>query len=109
MQIESLGVALAVLLPLLLLVEGLVAALLSNVNGARTPRLLGPIATWSVLTALTVWCVYLVAFVGIHALLFTFGTEAAWVGVIVTGIVLVATPFAWGLLIRRQSHHPAHG
>jgi hypothetical protein len=109
MQIESLGVALAVLLPLLLLVEGLIAALLSNANGGHAPRLLGPIATWSVLTALTVWCVYLIAFVGIHALLFTFGTAAAWVGVIVTGVVLVATPFAWGLLIRRQTHHAAHG
>jgi hypothetical protein len=109
MQIESLGVALAVLLPLLLLVEGLIAAFLSSVNGWNAPRLLGPIATWSVLTALTVWCVYLVAFVGVHALLFTFGTEAAWVGVIVTGVILVATPFAWGLVIRRQAHHAAHG
>lgn len=109
MQIESLGVALAVLLPLLLLVEGLVAALLSSVNGWHAPRLLGPIATWSVLTALSVWCLYLVAFVAIHALLFTFGTAAAWVGVIVTGLALVATPIAWALLIRRQTHHAAHG
>ncbi len=109
MQIESLGVALAVLLPLLLLVEGLVAALLSSVNGWHAPRLLGPLATWSVLTALTVWCVYLVAFVGVHALLFAFGTEAAWVGVIVTAIVLVGAPVAWGVLIRRQAHRAAHG
>ncbi len=109
MQIESLGVALAVLLPLLLLVEGLVVAFVNNVSGGHTPPLLGPLATWSVLTALTVWCVYLIAFVGVHALLFTFGTEAAWVGVIVTAVVLIATPFAWALLIRRQTHHPAHG
>lgn len=109
MQIESLGVAVAVLLPLLLLVEGLIAALLSSVNGWHGPRLLGPLATWSVLTALTVWCVYLVAFVGVHALLFTFGTEAAWVGVVVTTIVLVAAPVAWAVLIRRQTHHAAHG
>ncbi len=109
MQIESLGVALAVLLPLLLLVEGLVVAFVTNVSGGHTPALLGPLATWSVLTALTVWCVYLVAFVGVHFLLFTFGIEAAWVGVILTAFVLIATPVAWGPLIRRQARRPVHG
>src|SRR5574340_284196 len=119
------GVVLAVLLPVLLVVEGLVVALLWSLNGSHLPRFLsghmgdpsrGHIAnrgalfgTWLGLTALTMWCGWLLSFVVVHALLFAFGTGAAWVGIIVSGAFFAATPLAWGyVLLRRATRIPTH-
>lgn len=117
---ESAGVALAVLLPFLIIVAGLLAALAWAVKDrAAPPSVGGPgadgrqarpvgtgtrIATWAAVTALTLWCGYVLAFALVHALLFTFGSDVALVGMIVCVALLVATPFVWGALILRRGH-----
>jgi hypothetical protein len=109
MEIPTVDLQLAVVLPLLLLGEAFVVALVWIANGWEAPRPLA-VATWVVLSALTMWCGFVVAFVAVHALLFTLGTEAAWIGVLGCVAFLLVTPIAWAMVIRRQSHHPAaHG
>jgi len=123
MEPASVGVILAVLLPLALVAEGLFAALVWRLNGWETPRFLAPrpgdqsrgrppgwgliVVAWLVLTTLTVWFGYLAAFVALHALLFTFGTTAAWIGLIVFAVLLAATPLVWGLVILRRAGWPS--
>ena len=120
---ESAGVVLAVLLPFLIIAAGLLAALAWAVSDHATPpsvariaddarhgRPVGTgalVATWLVLTGLTLWCGYVLAFVVVHALLFTFGSDVALVGLVVSAAFLIATPIAWGLLLRRQSRAAA--
>jgi hypothetical protein len=109
MDIPTVDLQLAVVLPLLLLGEAFVVALVWFANGWEAPRPV-VVATWFVLSTLTMWCGFVVAFVAVHALLFTLGTEAAWIGVLGGLAFMLATPIAWAMVIRRQSHHPAaHG
>jgi len=56
-----------------------------------------------VVTVFSMGVVFIVAFVASYALLFAFGTGAAWVGVIVSGLVMAATPVAWALVLRRRA------
>jgi uncharacterized membrane protein YjgN (DUF898 family) len=63
------------------------------------------VATWLVLTALTIACGFLVAFVGVHAILFMLGREAALVGLIVSGLCLAYVPVACGRVIRHRARH----
>lgn len=51
---------------------------------------------WLLVTVTTLWCGYLVAFFAVHALLFWLGSFAAWVGIVVAAMLLLATPVAWG-------------
>jgi hypothetical protein len=68
------------------------------------------VASWVALSALTMWCEYIVAFAGVHILLFTVGRWAAAVGFVIGTAILVATPIAWAVYLRRRAHHlPAHG
>ncbi len=65
------------------------------------------IVSWLVLTGVTLWFGYTFAFIGVHALLFTFGSFVAAIAFLVTTIVLAATPFFWALVIHRMGH--GHG
>jgi uncharacterized membrane protein YgcG len=67
--------------------------------GERIGALVQLVGAWFVLTTLTIWCVALVAFLVLHATLFSLGTGAASVGLFLTVVVLEITPFAWGVLI----------
>ncbi len=117
-MIENVSEQLVVLVPLVLVAVGFVAALVWWLNGGRMPRFVSPpsdderrghsagagaFVAWLALTGLTLWCGAMVAFVAVHALLFSLGTAAAWVGVIASGVFLAATPLAWGVLIRRYT------
>ena len=62
-----------------------------------------PVLTWLVFTAMALWCEAALAFVAVHALLFALGTDVAGVGLILTGVVLVATPFVTAYLVRRAT------
>ena len=61
-------------------------------------------ATWLVLTALLLWAVALVAFVGVYILFFAMGKGAAAVGFIVAAVALVATPFVAAVAVRHVGH-----
>lgn len=63
----------------------------------------GLIGSWLGLTVLTIWCGALVAFLALHALLFTLGQGAASVGLFLTVVVLEAVPFFWAIVFLRRS------
>lgn len=93
---DSIGVQVGILLAVLLLLERLAAARgWGGLSAAGVPLL-----TWLVFTAMALWCEAALAFVAVHALLFALGTDAAGIGLVATGLVLVATPFVTAFLIR---------
>jgi len=71
--------------------------------GQRIGGLVQLVGAWFVLTTLTIWCVALVAFLVLHATLFSLGTGAASVALFLTVVVLEVTPFAWGMLILHRA------
>ncbi len=101
MQIAELTTEVALILPIVMLVEGvvgLVAWFALGSKGGRGARF----AAWLGLVTLTLWCGSAVAFVLLHVVLFTFGTTAAMLGAIVTTVLMVLMPFGWAVVIR---HH----
>lgn len=114
----SIGTLFTVLLPLLLVGETIVGLLLWRVSGhpmpdpLRRPLTAGgtrgggeirTVATWLAASVATLWVGFLVAFVGVHVLLFTIGREAALVGLIVSIVVLGAVPIVWAVVLHRRS------
>jgi hypothetical protein len=97
MQMDSLSVLLGVVLWLLLLAVAL--------QQGRPASTSGQLATWLVLTGVTLACGFLVAFFAVHALLFLLGREAALVGLIVSAVSLAGIPVACGRLIRHRTRH----
>jgi len=79
----------------------------------RTPGsgLRAQAGTWLVLTVLSMGIVFIVAFIVVYALLFTFGSGAAGAGAVVAAIALAATPVAWALVLRRRARRSptSHG
>ena len=53
------------------------------------------IATWLGLTAASWWAEFAIAFVALHAILFSLGREAAVVALVVTVAIMTSTPVAW--------------
>jgi len=98
---DSVGVQVGLLLAVLLLLERLATS--RGWGGLSAAGV--PVLTWLVFTAMALWCEATLAFVAVHGLLFALGTDAAGVGLILTGLVLLATPFATAYLIRRATRH----
>jgi hypothetical protein len=99
MAMDSIGVQVGVLLVVLLLLERLASA-----RGWFSLSAAGvPLLTWLIVTALALWCEAVLAFVLIHASLFTLGTEAAGIGLALTTAFLVATPIATAFVVRRAT------
>lgn len=100
---DSIGVQVGVLLVVLLLLERLAAA-----RGWVSLSAAGvPVLTWLVLTAMALWCEAVLAFVLVHVSLFTLGTEAAGIGLVLSGALLVTTPIATAFLVRRATRRAA--
>jgi hypothetical protein len=89
---------------LLFLAAGLVIALGMGRTSGRWSRF----AAWLALTILTLWGIFVVAFIVVNGVLFTLGTEVAAAALAATVIVLVLTPFATGAVVRHIAHHPGH-
>lgn len=121
MDIERLSALLAVLLPVLLVLEVVLALALWRWNGWESPhafsiaedhgrrgRLMSEAriaGIWLALTIGVLWVAFLVGFFLIHGLLFTLGRGPALVGILACLAIFVATPFATGLAVRRRVHH----
>lgn len=113
------GTLFTVLLPLLLIGEAVLGLLLWRVSGHPMPgafrrpvaegaghlgtevRLVG---AWLAATAATLWVGFLVAFVGVHLLLFTIGETAALAGLIASAAFLGAVPIGWAFVLFRRAH-----
>ena len=102
MRVADITQELFLIIPLLLLIEGIVAVVVwfalgsKGGTGAR-------VAAWLGLVTLTLWCGSAVAFVALHLLLFNFGTEAAVAGAVATTVFMVLMPFGWALVVRHRS------
>lgn len=101
MQIAELAEDIALILPMLILVEGVVGLVVWFAYGSKGGRG-ARIAAWLGLVTLTLWCGSALAFVLLHLLLFTLGTGAAIVGAVLVTVFMLAMPFGWAALIR---HH----
>jgi hypothetical protein len=68
------------------------------------------VVTWIALTLVTLWLEFLVAFVAMHAALFSLGREATMVVIILTMVIVVLTPAAWAYALghwhKSRSVHP---
>lgn len=98
---DSLGILLAILVWLLV-----VGAAMMRVPGGGIRSLIAP---WLALTVLTLAVLFIVLFIATYGLLFTLGKEAATIGVVVSAIILAATPVAWALVLRKRAHSAAAG
>ncbi len=110
-----------VVLPFLLLAVGVVAALFwipegptpqvveaAGIHGRWAGRL-GLAGTWLGLSLLTFWCEAIVAFIAVHAVLFTLGQAAGSVALFVSVVVIEATPFVWAFVLIRRARRSQLG
>lgn len=88
----------------------LAAWLVYELRRGNVEGLAALLGTWLALSAVTVGVELLAAFILDHTLLFMFGTTAAGIGLVVTGLVVIATPIVWALVIRHRARrlHAAH-
>jgi hypothetical protein len=100
MRIAEATEDLALILSLVVLVAGIVAAVW-YAYGSRAGRG-ASIAAWLGLVTLTLGVGWVAAFVLLHVLLFTLGTWAAIAGALVTNVLMVLMPFGWAVIVRRR-------
>ena len=70
----------------------------------RAPGRVTQVATWFLLTGLSIAYGGLLVFVVVHLLLFTLGTGVAFFGLLLSGVLLTATPVAWWFGVRAVAH-----
>lgn len=102
MQIAEITEDIALILPLIILVEGIIGLVVwwaAGSKGGRGAR----IAAWLGLVTLTLWVGSAGAFVFLHFLLFVFGSVAALIGAVVVTVFMVLMPFGWALVVRHRS------
>jgi hypothetical protein len=101
MQLSQLTEDLALLLPIVILVEGIVGIVAWFAYGSKGGRG-ARVATWLGLVTLTLWVGSAGAFVLLHLLYFTFGSAATIAGAIVVTAFMLLMPFGWAAIVR---HH----
>lgn len=101
MQIKELTEDIALILPMLMLVEGIVGLVVWFAYGSKGGRG-ARVAAWLGLVTLTLWCGSVAAFVLLHLLLFTLGNEAAIVGAALVTVFMLTMPFGWAWVVRRR-------
>jgi len=101
MRIADLSENIALIVPMLILVEGIVGIVAWFAYGSKGGRG-ARIAAWLGLVTLTLWCGSAVGFVFLYLLLFTLGREAVVVGAVAITVFMLVMPFGWAVLIR---HH----
>jgi hypothetical protein len=108
MRVDDIVQELFLVLPMLLLIEGIIAVIVWFAAGSRGGTG-ARIAAWLGLVTLTLWCGSAIAFVGVHLLLFTFGTTAAMAGAVIVTVFMVLMPFGWALVIRHHARETTAG
>ncbi len=114
MDVDTASTLVMVVAPILLLVEGLVVLVVWGALSGSMPWLVrsrraagrtgirgAAVGTWllaSTATAIVGWMAW---FVAIHALLFQFGTAAAWAGIAASMAFMAAVPIVWAIVIDR--------
>lgn len=106
MRLTDLTEDIALIVPMLILVEGVVGLIVWFAYGSKGGRA-ARIAAWLGLVTLTLWCGSAVAFVFVHVLLFTLGTQAAVAGAAIVTVFMLTMPFGWAFLIRHHGRSDA--
>lgn len=106
MQIPELSADLALIVPMLILVEGIIGIVAWFAYGSKGGRG-ARIAAWLGLVTLTLWCGSAIAFVLLYLLLFTLGKEAVIVGAALVTVFMLAMPFGWAAVVRHHGREDA--
>jgi hypothetical protein len=106
MQIKEITESIALIVPMLILVEGVVALVVWFALGSKGGRG-ARIAAWLGLVTLTLWCGSAAAFVLLNLVYFTFGAQATIVGAAVVTVLMIAMPFFWWYVVRNRHHDDA--
>jgi hypothetical protein len=106
MQFPELTEDIALIVPMLILVEGVVGIVAWFAYGSKGGRG-ARIAAWLGLVTLTLWCGSAIAFVVLYGLLFTLGKEAVVVGAALITVFMLAMPFGWAVVIRHHGREDA--
>lgn len=86
------------------------ALFLGPLQTHHAPGRVTQVATWLLMTMLTIAYGGLLIFVVVHVLLFTLGTGVAFFGLLVSAVLLTATPVAWWFGVRAVVHRiDTHG
>lgn len=103
-MLERLDVILAVLIGVMLVVG---AWLVTALRAHRVPSVGTLVVIWLLITGATLAIGWTIAFIAVHALLFTLGAGAAAVGILVVVLFTEATPLATGYAVRHwvRQHH----
>ena len=88
----------------------LAALFLGPLQTHRAPGRVTQVATWLLMTLLTLAYGGLLIFVVVHVLLFTLGPGVAAFGLLVSAVLLTVTPVAWWFGVRALAHRiDTHG
>ena len=108
MPIAELAESILASLPIILVAETVVAVIVWYVAAGRGDRR-AQVAAWVGLVTLTLWLGSLAAFVVLHVIMFVAGREAAFVGIVITTILMLAMPFGWAYVIRHRRRNEDGG
>jgi hypothetical protein len=106
MQIAELSESVALIVPMLFLVEGIVALVVWFAYGARGGRG-ARIAAWLGLVTLTLWCGSALAYVALMLVYFNLGAQATMVAAALVTVLMVAMPFFWAYVVRNRHGNDA--
>jgi maltodextrin utilization protein YvdJ len=101
MQIREVSEDLALIVPMLILLEGVVAVVLWFAWGSKGGRG-ARIAAWLGLVTLTLWCGSAAAFVLLNLIYFNFGSQVTIAAAVLVTVFMIAMPFGWAYVVR---HH----
>lgn len=105
MQLSELTEDILLMVPVIFLVQAVVALILWFAFGSKGGRG-ARFAAWLGLVTLTLWVGSALAFVVLHMLLFQFGNGAVVAGVVVTTAFMVLMPFGWAYVVRHRDAPP---
>jgi hypothetical protein len=101
MQIAEITEDIALMLPILILAQSIIALVVWFAWGSKGGRG-ARFAAWLGLVTLTLVVGSVLAFIGLHVLLFAFGNTAVIAGVVATTVFMLLMPFGWAWVVR---HH----
>ncbi len=102
MQIKDLSESVALIVPMLFLVEAIIALVVWFAYGQKGGRG-ARVAAWLGLVTLTLWCGSALAYVVLMLTYFNLGAEATMLVAAVVTVFMIVMPFGWAYVVR--SHH----
>jgi hypothetical protein len=106
MQIRDVTESLALVVPMLLLIEAVVAIIVWFAYGSKGGRA-ARIAAWLGLTTLTFWCGSAIAFVLLNLVYFGLGSTATIIAALLVTVFMVSMPFGWAYVVRHHGRDEA--